>query len=438
VTRRLLALIPLVALCGGVPVIAAPPEPKVDARLATKGDLWQGQRIVIEVTIKTPDTFASAPAFDLPHPPGVILVPPEGSPVLGTESIGDDTFVTQRHELMVFPQVAGDLTVPPFPIRFDSSAGFGKPAQSRKVTTPAVSVNVKRPPGTEGLKLVLTTTSLTIKDSWKPGKPGGDVAPGTAWTRTIFTEASDLPGIVLPAFRVDLPKGLRAYHQPPLVNDQENRGDLTGQRTDTTTFVCQQPGSYEIPAMTVAWWNPDEQKLHRETLPGYSVTVTAPPPGPEASQTASDSESSKQLGWGLGMTLAALAGGVVLFILGPGLRRRWREHRSRVAQSEPALFRNAVKACGSGDPRATYRAILAWRTAIDPAEEELSNESGDGVLNGELASEWSRLERSLYGDQSAGTQSWSPERLSRCLITSLSRWRDHPKASGEKLPQLNP
>jgi hypothetical protein len=155
---RRVRLLPALAAVGLLtPAAAAEPPARVRAAVATRGDIWVGQRVALAVDLLTPGFFASAPAFDLPQTPGVILIPPQDRPVVGSQTIDGTTYTTQRHELAVFAQRAGPVKIPEFVVRFESSPAFGKPPVAQRVTTPAVSFTARMPPGAEGLSTVITT-----------------------------------------------------------------------------------------------------------------------------------------------------------------------------------------------------------------------------------------------------------------------------------------
>src|SRR5262245_56410209 len=200
---------------------------------------------------------------------------PEDRPTIGSETIDGTSYTVQRHEFAVFAQRGGTVTIPGFAARFEANERFGAPVQSYTVTTPPVNFVAKLPPGPQKLGTVITTRELTVKESWKP-EPGA-AKVGAAFTRTITIEARDVPGMVLPSFAVKPPEGLRAYPKPPEVSDRTERGELTGRRVETVTYVCEEAGSYELPAVVLAWWNPQEQKLNTTKLPARTFEVTAPP-----------------------------------------------------------------------------------------------------------------------------------------------------------------
>jgi hypothetical protein len=77
---------------------AADPSPSVKVELSPKEGVWVGQRVTLTIKLSTPGLFANAPSFNMPAIPGAVVLPPTGSPVLGSERVGDTVLTTQLHE----------------------------------------------------------------------------------------------------------------------------------------------------------------------------------------------------------------------------------------------------------------------------------------------------------------------------------------------------
>src|SRR5262249_28690432 len=144
-----------IVLILAVPAATADPAPHVKVEVSPKKETWVGQRVALTITLSTPDLFAGVPAFEIPPISGAFVLPPSGSPDVGSEQVGDTTFTTQRHEFAVYAQRPGTIHIPPFPILFESNAGYGKPTVQRRVTTEDVSFTARNPPGSEGLGTVI-------------------------------------------------------------------------------------------------------------------------------------------------------------------------------------------------------------------------------------------------------------------------------------------
>ncbi|HEX4613350.1 MAG TPA: hypothetical protein VH092_34515 [Urbifossiella sp.] len=412
--------------------LGADPVPAVRTSLSPAGDVWVGQRVTLVVELLTPGQFAGAPAFDLPQVPGAVILKPDDRPTLGSETVGGTTVIIQRHEFAVYPQRAGVVEVPAFPVRFGTSEGFGTPVTARRVTTAPVRFAAKLPPGAAGLATVVTTRRLTVTETWAPEPKAAAV--GAAFTRTITVEARDVPGMALPAFTFEPPAGLRAYPKPPAVEDRVNRGDLTGRRMETVTYVCEKPGAYALPALALAWWNPDERVLNRERLPGRSFEVAAAPPAPAATPPAAPPRRS----WvPLAAVLVGLVGAAGLaWRFGPAVGARWRRHRAAVAASEPTAFTAFRRACRSGDPRAVNPALLAWldRFQADgsvPTADQFAARAGDPQLAAQLAA----LRAAAYGPAPAG---WSPADFAHRVGAARARIARRHRPRVDALPPLNP
>ncbi len=278
------------------------PGPTAKLTVSTKGtDLWVGQKVIIVVDLSTPGYFANAVAFDLPQVPGVILYRPEGNPVVGTETRDGVSCTTQRHELTAYAQRAGQITIPPFLIRFESTPAFGKPTVDQRVNTTAVSFVAKLPPGAEGLATVVTTRDLTLKESWSP-------VPGTKQLTSArrLRERSRLRhrtyrGWCCRRFHYRSKPVLLCTRKLPVVEDKMNRGDLLGRRA-TVTYIVKRRNLSDAGTFTGLVGPCVIRKLQRATLPAHTIEVAALSKAAETSPTIAATNRSS-FRWGLPLLL---------------------------------------------------------------------------------------------------------------------------------------
>jgi hypothetical protein len=257
------------------------PLARVKVELSPKDVARVGQRVTLAITLFTPDLFAGVPSFALPPIPGAVVLSPVGSPVIGSETIGDLTFTTQRHEFRVYAQRAGVVRIPAFAIQFESNSGFGQPTITRHVTTDLVSFAAKTPPGADGLGSVIAAHNLKVTDLWQPEPRTPKV--GDAFVRTLTVTGDDVPGMLFPSFRLDAVDGLAAYPKEPAVSDHIERGALKGQLTETITYVCEDEGTATIPERTLTWYDLDANELKTAKVPGQKFTIA---PAPEFGRTS--------------------------------------------------------------------------------------------------------------------------------------------------------
>lgn len=262
-------------------------EPQIQASFEIRGDAWVGQHLSLVVDLLAPGFFSGTASFDLPDPPGLLLLPPQGSPLVLTENINGVAYTVQRHELSVFARHAGPQTLPSFEVRFHYKANpLDKEAVAAGLKTPSLNFTVKAPPGAENLGSLISARHLEVTESWKP-EPGKDpVKPGAAFVRTITFTAPDVPAMAFPLFPSPAIDGLGIYRKTPEVLDQIDRGSITGERRETLTYVCQRPGHFIIPAMRMSWFDLDTQQLQTIDFPARPLEVTGPAlPSTEATTT---------------------------------------------------------------------------------------------------------------------------------------------------------
>ena len=265
-----------------VPVVALAQEPEALARTSLKQEagIWMGQGVVMVVELLAPGYFAGAASFDLPRVPGVLIVPPVGSPLVSNEEIGGVSYTVQRHELMLYSQVEGTATVPACEVRLRfKRSPLDHDAVEQAVKTQEVSFKAVRPPGAKPGQTIITSVDLKLEETWRP-EPGANAKVGDAFVRTLKWSASDLTGMAFPPFRPAPIRGLGIYPAEPVVADAEDRGTLSGRRTDTVTYVCKTGGHFEIPPLAVTWWDPEAKELKKLAFKAHAFDVPMPPAPP--------------------------------------------------------------------------------------------------------------------------------------------------------------
>lgn len=407
---------------------AADPQPGAKVELIPPSGVLVGQRVVLAVTLYTPDLFTGTPSFDLPQIPGVIVVPPSGSAMVGSETIDGASFTTQRRELAIYAERPGEVRIPAFGIDFQSNAGFGKPTVDRHVVTQEVTFTATLPPGAEGLGTIIAARNLKVTDVWLPDAKSAKV--GDAFTRTLTVTADDASGMAFPPFQLDAVAGLAAYAKPPQVNDRNDRGTVSGERTETVTYVCQTPGEISLPARMLRWYDLDARQMRTASIPGRSIDVatvpaTASSKGPATAERRPTRAVVLRL---LVAATAALYGIVRLAQYVAARRRAWRT-------SEAAYFAKFRHACHRNDPHAAFVALLDWLDRFGAlTTDEFAARANDPALDTELAELLERVYVRI-GLQSQGR--WNGRTLIRS-VESARRRLTKIVSTASSLPPLNP
>jgi len=334
---------------------------KADVAISIQQDqeTWAGQQVTVNLDLKSTGYSFSNSHFNLPEVSGAFLMQTDTTTIKFSENIDGETWQVIRYPLALYPQIAGQLEIPPIGVRFTTSAGFGSPEKGFEFQTKPLQLAVTSPPGVKEGDLVITTTSFKLNHDWQP--QSGTAQTGDAFTLTVTRRARDISGMLLPPLPVFQAEGLAAYPQAPGVSDKTNRGELTGERTDSIIWVVEKPGAYDIPGIRFQWWDPANRELKQQIVPGLHLEI---PPSPADKATANGAQkpghSGKNYLWLLAVGITVLIAGFLWFRFGPGAARQ-------TVETEKSAFTSLQRACRSNNAALTHSALHAWLAWTAPA-----------------------------------------------------------------------
>lgn len=307
-------------------VLAAADQVEGDIRFAParEGVSWVGQELELNLELWSNAFSFGDQLFILPEVRGGFLLQADSSTIKLSETRGDVQWQGLRYTLLLYPQRAGQLEVPPFEVQFTARAGFGSEPALFQLETPELLIGARLPPGVEPGSLLVTTDSFTMDSSWSPPVPADgplELKVGDALRLEVTRQAQDVPGMVfapLPEFSID---GLAAYPDPPTVNDQVNRGSLTGQRTDVVTFICERSGHYMLPELRFQWWDPAQEVLSERVIASLQLDVVENPVYQAEAATTAKTRTMPDWRFLLGLMGALVALGYGLWRIQPYMNR---------------------------------------------------------------------------------------------------------------------
>ena len=403
-------LLPLLLACLVTPLAAQnAPDPVVvrqSLEPATGAVIGQHVALRIDVLLRS----------EMPHPPRVGAPDVAGLQALrfetqGTtlrETIAGATYIGQRSEWALYARRGGDFVIPAASVTLLDRQGEAIGTAKGQ----AVSLAITVPQGVDPSGPVVATRELTLNERWAPG-PKTAFKPGDAIVRTITRTAEDVPGLAMRDLDLAAPDGVRAYIDPPEIDDRSNRGVVTGRRVDRVTYVFERGGRLQLPSTIQPWWDLAAGTLKTANAAGATITVTEP----LHSEGTNDATPRKWLPFAAGAA-------VVFVILGVATLHLRRRRRPMGERAEQKAFIALRRACSANDANALYRAFAHWRFFLDPGRCSAATQAATG------------LDAALFsGHASAWTAVESREFLAR--LASLRK----PHSQGAHslpLPPLNP
>ena len=391
----------LISLLSPLLVVAENTEVKAGVAISVEQDqdLWAGQQVTLNLDLKTTGFSFSNSHFNLPEISGAFLMQTDSTTIKITEKIDGQVWQIVRYPLALYPQKSGQLEIPPISVRFATSAGFGSPEKAFEFETRVLELTVKLPPGAKAGELVVTTSSFELEHEWQP--VSGATKTGDAFTLKVSRLASDISAMLLPPLPVFRTDGLAAYPQMPEVSDKTDRGDLTGVRIDSITWVVEKSGTYEIPGIRFQWWDPLSLELKQQVIPGLSMDIAATASDETPAATAMEPEQkSSQLLYLLILVITVLS----VCALWLGLRRG---RPDQYPDSEKTTFTRLELACKNSQAGQAYSAIHAWLEFSSLA----ATDNSHTVTLSDFACSWD--DRQLAAEL---------ENLQAALVTSTSDW----------------
>ena len=179
---------------------------------------------------------------------------------------------------VIFPQRSGPLAIPDILFRgevTDGSSNFVfRNLNTQRVTAyiEGMTIDVKeRPTGAQGTDSWLPAGNVTLEETWSGDV--NDLQIGETITRTVTLVAEGLDGAVLPPFSPEEIEGANLYPEPAEIERTFVDGRIVGTRVETTSIVPTQAGSIDIPPLSVAWWDINNDQIQYATIAPSQLTV---------------------------------------------------------------------------------------------------------------------------------------------------------------------
>jgi hypothetical protein len=399
--RWLFIAIPL--LLAALP--AWPQEVVVRTSRQPDGQVVLGQPVHVLVDVLFPSGMKHPPRVATPRVNGAQVLRFESQATTITDRLGDTPVTGQRFEFDLYPRRAGTLTVPPAQVTLLDETGDPTGSSSGE----PLSVNVVAPRGLDPSGPIVASSQVTLRESWEPPDANSAFHVGDALVRIVTRRAADVPGLALAALTFPVPDGVRAYVDPPVIEDNVERGVVTGQRTDRVAYVFEQAGTYTLPGLTQPWWD----------LASRSARIVTTPPRHVEIASAAAPETLSPRAWLIGLVLVLMLLLALVWLVA-SIRRR----HPAVTDPERAAFRSLRYACRHAEAVPVYRAWQRWNAV-----------RSSRAMGPDLSDALAVLERHLF----AHTDEWDAAAARRLAVAArAARAHSAGRVRRSALPPLNP
>ncbi len=429
-----------VVLLFALPAAAQQNEAIVRTAIEPEDDIRVGQRVTLRLDVLGVDGWASLPQLPRIDLPGALVYSPQSQGIRLNETIDGESYSGQRYEMWIYPQRTGEVRIPSFAVNTRiQQFGLKSEPVTKELPTKEIVFDVAMPPGASGTMNVICSTELKVQQRWRPERATAQVGDGVE--RVITRTIAGAPGMVLTPLKHANIQGIRVYPKQPRIDDSINRGELTGRRTDSVTYVFEQPGEYELPELALVWWDVDSKELREEILPGLIVDARPDADTAQVDDVATvptEPERRSALPWIILFVLVVVLGGLCWRYRNV-LQAMWQQIQHYYRASEPSIFRRFVRAARAGDPKATQRMLMQW---LDRIEARNQPARLDSFLErfGDTAT-IQAAEEMIVAAQSPNDTAWNGHQLLAGVRAGRRRYklRQRAPAQAQKLlPDLNP
>ncbi len=293
--------------------------------------------------------------------------------------------VLQR-SFALFPQRSGPLSI--ISPLLNAQVREKKSQWPLQLRGPEITLDVQPQPDAS-LNPWLPAESLSLSESWSPDPPNFRV--GEPVKRSITITAQGVAAAQLPDLEQSTPQGINLYPERPVSSTRASGHTLVTQKMLNYALVAQREGNYQLPGISLTWWDATTGERKTEMLAARDIVVLpGKEPAEHGPQTASvrflpEFDLDMDLGvWRQSLQNAWQASSkfwpwlalVLALVLMMRLFFWWRRRhtRSSAAVTNPSpkvhtagdALHRFEGACKENDPHRAREALVDWAAATWP------------------------------------------------------------------------
>ena len=267
---KIKALLTLIGLSyvGWLPSVWAQ-EVRILTKLQPDRETRAGQTLYYNIDVLTDTWLTGTPSFpglDIP----ATLTSFEGSqgrPI--QHRIEGKAYFGVRYRYRLTPLQAGVTAIPALTLQVH----IGQADTPVQAQVPAHSFAVQALPAKAQGKLSLLASDVQLSQRLQPSSDS--IEQGQPLIREIRVEAQNALALSIPAVTISAVSALQGTRLPADISTLTDAAGnpVGGVRIESVRYLPEQRGTHQIPAVELAWWDIDEQKMKLARLPELTIEV---------------------------------------------------------------------------------------------------------------------------------------------------------------------
>jgi len=315
------------------------------------------------------------------------------------------------------PIFSGEVMVPS--TRRNSFLSFGE-TKPVSVIGEEIELNIRPIPASyQGAWL--PSELLTIHQEWQPKEEQFTV--GEPITRIITLTAAGLSEEQLPEINMQMPQGLKVYPDQAELHTGMNNDRLVSQKVRNFAIVANKAGTYQIPEISIPWWNTVTNNYQQATIPTQTITILPSneqvdnqpivlPTEKALNQATPETIIVQQSSWLQWLFLLLWLLTTLAWIITYLLQKRQHTSKNVIQQPVNDHYLALLAACKKNDGEQIFTLLVPWFNSISTQKISTLSQVVRYCNHQGLIAAISELQQSFYGKE---RNNWQGKALAQAL-----------------------
>ena len=157
-------------------------------------------------------------------------------------------------------------------------------------------------------------------------------------------------------------QGYTAYAIEPELQEvlDARTGQLTSKRTERVTYVFEGSGEFELPGLTLRWWNTNSKNVEIASVSAIRATVLGGPVNISGGADDVQDLDRAALLWAVVLVVGVFSIVALIASFRSRVNAWWQKHIAAWQASESFAFRQLSRAVARRDAHQIYEALAIW------------------------------------------------------------------------------